>query len=441
MTTELAKQRSGTTAAARARVLVVASTDQAPLLAEVLRQRGHEVVECSTVETGCAALADQHHDLVFVAATVAETIVATATDLGIPVVTVGASNGPPAGTTIGHVDATTAAGSASLITDLLLERAQLLRQNDSLEGLVQGIRDGSALVGRSPAMRRLQTTLSRAADSDATVLIEGAAGVGKSVAARVIHCKSRRGNRVVHVRNAAELDGESTTQAFAEARGSTLVLEDIEQLPMAGQQALVRFLKERGAGPATEQSPARVIATTAAHLPELVARGAFREDLYYRLHAYPIVVPSLRERAEDIPLLAEALLDQIASTQNQRPVGFTPAGRIMLESMPWPGNVAQMENVLRRAYLTAGGGPIDDRHLTQPTTSSAPSATAVAASETEEPQELSEGSIRPFDEEEQRLLSRALRATRGNVRRAAQLLGIGRATLYRKIQQYKLRLQ
>ncbi len=438
MSTELVKGRSTTWAPAPARVLVVAGTGHVEGLAVALRERGHEVIECDSVEAGCAALADQHHDLIFVDTASAETIVATAQDLSVPVITIGER---PVAAAAGYLPAAVAAGAAAIVTDLLLEREVLSKAKEQLEGLVEGVRDGSVLVGRSPVMRRLQSTLSRAADSDATVLVEGAPGAGKSVAARVIHCKSRRGNRPLVVRNAGDLDSETMAQAFAEAKGTSLVIEDIEQLPLVGQQALVRIIKERSNPAVADGAPARLIATTSAHLPELVARGAFREDLYYRLHAYPIVVPSLRERIEDVSLLAEALLDQIASTHSQRPVGFTPAGRIMLESMPWPGNVAQLETIVRRAFLAAGGAPIDERHLLQPATAAAAAQITASPSVVDEAQELTEDAIRPFDEEEQRLLSRALRATRGNVRRAAQLLGIGRATLYRKIQQYKLRLQ
>jgi DNA-binding NtrC family response regulator len=218
-------------------------------------------------------------------------------------------------------------------------------------------------------------------------------------------------------------------------------------MPAPAQQILVRFLKERGSRPTTDGAPARIIATTSAHMPELVARGAFREDLYYRLHSYPIVVPSLKERTEDITLLAESILQQLSGSMTQRPAGFTPSGRTMLESMPWPGNVAQLESVVRRAFLQAGGAAIDDRHLTLPALAAAPVVSAAIATSTsaavaeDVDAEVDEDSIRPFEDEEKVLLSRALRATRGNVRRAAQLLGIGRATLYRKIQQFKLRLQ
>jgi len=272
------------------------------------------------------------------------------------------------------------------------------------------------------------------------VQVYGERGSGKSLAVRMIHCKSRRGNKRIVVEAASRLDPEALTRVLGEGRGTTLAIEDIDQLSVAAQQLLVRHIKERSALPPSDVPPARIIATTGAQLSELVARGAFREDLYYRLHVFPIVMPSLRERIDDIPLLVESVLDQCRTNSPKQGQVITPAAMVLLESMSWPGNVAQLEAVVRRAHYLAAGGPIDREHLaapTEPVVASAARPVAVA----EEEDEVTEAMVRPFEDEEQRLLSRALRATRGNVRRAAQLLGIGRATLYRKIQQYKLRLQ
>jgi DNA-binding NtrC family response regulator len=260
----------------------------------------------------------------------------------------------------------------------------------------------------------------------------------------MIHCKSRRGNRPLVIHSAKSLDGEALARAITEARGSTLLIEDIEHLPQASQQALVRNLKERASTPPSDTPPARIIATTTAHLPEMVARGSFREDLYYRLHMFPIVMPSLRERLDDIPVLVESLIAQCGSTNAiQRTANITSAAMSTLTSMNWPGNVAQLESVIRRAFFTAGGHPIDREHIQvsiEAATKPVVTTSHGAATTTESEDEITESSIVPFEKEEQRLLSRALQATRGNVRRAAQLLGIGRATLYRKIQQYQLRL-
>src|SRR5262249_4955037 len=191
-------------------------------------------------------------------------------------------------------------------------------------------------VGRWPVIRRMQSAISRAADSDATVLIEGERGSGKSLAVRMIHCKSRRGNKRIVVEAASRLDPESLTRVLGEGRGTTLAIEDIDQLSVAAQQLLVRHIKERSALPPSDVPPASIIALTGTQLSELVARGAFREDLYYRLHVFPIVMPSLRERLDDIPLLVQSVLDQCRTNSPQRGQVITPAAMVLLESMSWP---------------------------------------------------------------------------------------------------------
>ena len=324
------------------------------------------------------------------------------------------------------------------LLSLAVELAAKVDRLAGLERFVAGIRSGAAMVGNTPPMRRLQSAVARAADCDASVLIEGPPGSGKSLAARSVHLKSRRGDKPLAVFECRDLSAEQLTQALTDCHDTTLLLESVDELPASAQSVLVKHLKERS----TSRAPSlvRLIATTSAHVPELVARGAFREDLFYRLHAFPIVVPSLHERADDIPALAVAILDAGVPASGCNHRGFTPAARILLESMQWPGNVAQLEATVRRGHVLAGGGPIDREHLMSQAPGGAPAASPAARDPQADEVELTEDAIRPFEEEEKYLLGRALRATKGNVRRAAQLLGIGRATLYRKIQQYHLRL-
>jgi DNA-binding NtrC family response regulator len=356
-----------------------------------------------------------------------------------PIIVVGDAGAVPSGMFV--VPAATLEELLPILAAFAVNSSRADRQNRDLEQLVRGIHTGQAMVGNSPIMRRLQGTLSRAADCDATVLIEGPPGSGKSLATRIIHCKSRRVGQPLAVLECSGASVDSLTSAMNDARGSSLVLEDIERLPAAAQALLVRALKER---PSANSSLPRLMVTTAAHLPELVARGAFREDLYYRLHAFPIVIPALRERVEDITAIARTILDANAQAVGRPGNGVTPSAQMLIESLPWPGNVTQLEVVVRRAQALAGGGPVERDHVL-PTGSSTHESVdpAVVRAEAADraAEDPGEDAIRPFEEEEQRLLTRALRATKGNVRRAAQLLGIGRATLYRKIQQYKLRLQ
>lgn len=330
-------------------------------------------------------------------------------------------------------------GMIRLASQLSARTARL----EELEAIVDGLRSGSAIVGNTPVMRRLQSAVHRAGECDATVLIEGPQGAGKSLAARVIHLKSRRSSETIVVKECATIAADELTSLLTECAETTLVLEAVDQLPAAAQAVLVKHLKERSSSRAP--SMVRLVATTSAHIPELVARGAFREDLFYRLHAFPILVPGLHERLDDVQVIADAILDATVTESGGSHAGFTQAARMLLENMTWSGNVAQLEMTVRRSAALAGGAPIDREHLVaQDVAAPAPTGSTLSAAQGAAPQaadgELTEDCIRPFEEEEKALLGRALRATKGNVRRAAQLLGIGRATLYRKIQQYDLRM-
>jgi DNA-binding NtrC family response regulator len=166
---------------------------------------------------------------------------------------------------------------------------------------------------------------------------------------------------------------------------------------------------------------------------------------------FPVAVPSLVERTEDIPILAQHFLAASCRRSGLPDRGFSPTAMAMLETNPWPGNVTQLKNTVARAHSLADGNTIERAHLFAPTQQDGPALTAgglaglvggvAAQGAQQEDEDVTESDILPFQEEEKRLLSRALRATRGNVRRAAQLLAIGRATLYRKIQIYKLTIQ
>lgn len=398
----------------------------------LIARTAHEVREYSSWEDFAAAAQSVPFDLVLCDGEAAT----TRPPFDTPVFLLADSGGEVAG--VRAIPSSVLESVFEPIVDLAMQIARSATRCRSMETIVAGVHTGTALVGNSPVMRRLQGTLSRAADCDATVLIEGPHGAGKSLVARIIHCKSRRVSMPLRALASANLMPDELLRSIEESRATSLVLEDIDQLPPASQAQLVRHLKERTAkGPAP-----RLIVTTAAHLPELVARGAFREDLLYRLHAFPIVVPALRERVEDIASIAAAFLGACNQAAGSGCAALTPSAIMLLESMSWPGNVTQLEAMVWRARLSAGGGAIDREHLLVNMTGG-PAVVPPVAQQRDDGggAVLTEESIRPFEQEEQLLLTRALRATKGNVRRAAQLLGIGRATLYRKIQQYHLRLQ
>jgi DNA-binding NtrC family response regulator len=320
--------------------------------------------------------------------------------------------------------------------------ARLARDNRRLQQRVAMEQATAGFVGCSPLHRRLLGVMARATDSDATTLIEGRPGTGKTSVAQMIQRGGRRSHAAFAVRGSEGLTAEALDTVLQEAQRGTVLLEDIDRLPAEAQSRLVRYLKDRP--DAGSLNHARVLATTTARLPELVARGAFREDLYYRLNVLPILVPSLAERRDDIAILANHVLKRAAEATGVAPGGFTPAAMALLEANPWPGNIAQLQNAVQRAHALAGSAAIDRTHLVDahvaPAESNPQPRGPAASTAQDDDDAVEESAIRPFKDEEKRLLSRALRATRGNVRRAAQLLRIGRATLYRKIQSYKLRL-
>ncbi|MDP6930049.1 MAG: sigma 54-interacting transcriptional regulator [Planctomycetota bacterium] len=321
---------------------------------------------------------------------------------------------------------------------------RLEKENRILNSKLSGLRKSQELVGSTPALRHLSRALDRTSQSDATVLIEGPVGSGKTLSARIIHQRSRRGDRSLVTFSSEAVDVDQLMERALAGDGSTLLLEDIERLSAPAQARLVRLLKESPVcGPKDNLlDRVRIIATTSARLPELVARNQFREDLFYRLNACPVSVPPLQGRRDDVLPLARHFLKQSSEIAGVQSAGFTAEAALFLEASSWPGNVAQLENMVSHAQARASGEAIDQKHLLGP---------SADRQDVQDPSPgrcleddltgVSEDQIRPFHEEEKRLLGRALAATGGNVRRAAQLLKIGRATLYRKIQTYQLRLQ
>ncbi|MCA8955603.1 MAG: sigma-54-dependent Fis family transcriptional regulator [Planctomycetes bacterium] len=331
---------------------------------------------------------------------------------------------------------------------LVATSRDLRSENERLRRVLDELRAETVLIGCSPASRRLSGALARAADSAATILIEGRPGAGKTLAARIVHDTGCRSTRPMLVEDCVALSCERLDEVLQAEHGGTLVLEDIENLGTDVQARLVRHLKEHANR--LGEGEVRIIATTSANLPEQVARGKFREDLYYRISSFPIGVPSLQERREDIAMLAAHFLCEAARCSGATPAGFTRAAIALLETNGWPRNVQQLRDAVFHAHALAMVETVDASHLAgiegvaiPPQREPAP-ARPVAKPERSAHQDddgaVREEDILPLETEERRLLARALKATEGNVRRAAQLLRIGRATLYRKIQVYQLKL-
>jgi PAS domain S-box-containing protein len=267
------------------------------------------------------------------------------------------------------------------VTDRVLaeaERARLREQNLYLQEEIKSVHNFEEIVGRSPALTSVLDQVRRVAPTDATVLITGETGTGKELIARAVHSASRRRDKPLIKLNCAalpaglvesELFGHEKgaftgaiarhTGRFELADGGTIFLDEIGELPAEAQAKLLRVLQERAfdrvGGTSPRQVDVRVIAATNRDLLKAVREKAFREDLYYRLSVFPVRLPPLRERAEDIPLLAKFLLDRFAARVGRRFEGVDPGTMRRLVAYRWPGNVRELENVLERAVILAAG--------------------------------------------------------------------------------------
>jgi PAS domain S-box-containing protein len=282
------------------------------------------------------------------------------------------------------------------VTDRVLaeaERARLREQNLYLQQELKSVHNFEEIVGLSPALTAVLENVRRVAPTDATVLISGETGTGKELIARAVHSASRRRDKPLIKLNCAalpaglvesELFGHEKgaftgaiarhTGRFELADGGTIFLDEIGELPAEAQAKLLRVLQEREVdrvgGTSPRQVDVRVIAATNRDLLKAVRERAFREDLYYRLGVFPLPLPPLRERTEDIPLLAKFLLDKFAARVGKRFEGIDTGTMRRLMAYPWPGNVRELENVLERAVILASGPTlqVDPDVLGQPGT-------------------------------------------------------------------------
>jgi PAS domain S-box-containing protein len=305
------------------------------------------------------------------------------------------------------------------------------------------------LVSRSPRMQALFDLIPAVAQSTSTVLIGGESGTGKELLARALHARSGRAKKPFVAVNCgalpdnlleAELFGfvkGAFTDAkvdkpgrFARADGGTIFLDEIGEVSQAMQVRLLRVLQERIIEPLGSTAPqsvdVRVIAATNRDLKALVAAGTFRLDLFYRLNVVRLELPALRDRPEDIPLLAEHFIDRLNRMQGRHVAGITDAAVALLARHRFPGNVRELENLIERAFVLCGDGPIGIEHLPEELHGSAMLATAGAAPRS------------ALVQAEATTLEQVLRRHRGDRAAAAEELGIHRATLYRKLRAHGL---
>ncbi len=321
-----------------------------------------------------------------------------------------------------------------------MEHSMLKEENRRLQQLVGERFDASNVIGRSPAMARLLDTVQRAASSDATVLITGESGTGDHFNS------SRRERPFVKMNCAAIAEGLLESELFGHEKGAftgalrrregsfrqahtgSLFLDEVSEMSLAMQAKLLRVLQEREftrvGGEEVIHVDVRIIAATNKDLSELVRARSFREDLFYRLSVINLAVPPLRERREDIPLLAQHFLEMFSRKNAKEMKGFTPQAMDRLIRHPWPGNVRELMNTIESAVVLSASSYIGEEDLPIVTASpgTAPGAGTPA--------------LASLDEVERSTILAVLESVGGNKSEAARKLGITRATLHKKLKRY-----
>jgi DNA-binding NtrC family response regulator len=314
------------------------------------------------------------------------------------------------------------------------------------------------MVGASPAVRRVRDLIERLGPTDATVLVAGESGTGKELVARGIHTRSRKsaGEFVAincaavaanlleselfgHVKGAFTDARNDRQGLFVRAADGTLFLDEIGEMPLEMQAKLLRALQERVVRPVggNDELPfnTRIVAATNRDLEQEIERGRFREDLYYRINVVRIDVPPLRERGNDILLLAQHFIERIAERSGRPVRGLAPATARKLLAYDWPGNVRELENSMERAVALAKSDEVAVSDLPTRIVEHDDQRTD------DEPSVDSPAAVVPIAEVERRHILRALRACSGNKTQAARLLGLDRRTLYRKLERYEAEAQ
>lgn len=335
------------------------------------------------------------------------------------------------------------------------------------------------IIGSSKAMQEVLRGIRTVQETNVTVLLEGESGTGKELVARAVHLTSPRKNGPFIPVNCAaipetllesELFGHekgaftgATARRigrFEQANGGTLFLDEIGEMSLALQAKILRILEERNfervGGEKTIHSDVRVISATNKILEKEIRKGRFREDLFYRLHVFPIYLPPLRDRKEDLYPLCLFLLNRLGKKNRRRVEHISPDAITKLEAYHWPGNVRQLENVLERALLYASGGKLCAEHLLLDITSGArfsqiSNRGGISMTTSPDRQDMPSfgqagakdacKTVIPLKRLERQALVQALEISNYNISRASRMLGIGRATLYRKIQYHRIQIE
>ncbi len=337
----------------------------------------------------------------------------------------------------------------------------LKKEVSKLKGQLKNKYENANIIGTSAKMRQVYKSLDRVIDSDVTVIIRGESGTGKELLARAIHFNGNRNNRSFVAVNCAaipesllesELFGHekgSFTGAyskrlgkFEQAHRGTLFLDEIGEMSKMTQAKILRVLQEKhieriGSSESVEVD-VRVISATNRNLEEMVKKGEFREDLYYRITVYPIELPALRERREDIPQLIAYFLDKLNKKMKRKINSVSDQTLDHLMKYNWPGNVRELENVIQRAMLNGNGDILKPEHFPITiTTHELDDSGNGFKIDFQKAVSLAQD-IPSWEEVECEICRLALKLTNRNISEAALKLGIGRTTLYRKLKKYNL---
>jgi DNA-binding NtrC family response regulator len=349
-----------------------------------------------------------------------------------------------------------------LLVSRALQQRRIVTENLLMKEELAVRRGAPSLIGENASLRKVYASLQRAATTDTTVLIEGESGTGKELFARSLHALSGRADApFVAINCAAIPENLLETELFGYEKGAftgavarkpgkfevahrgTLFLDEIGDLPLTLQAKILRALEEkrfeRVGGTAPLQVDVRLVAATNRGLKAAVAAKRFREDLYFRLSVFPIVVPPLRERAGDVPLLARHFVERFCRDLNKKPLVLSPEALDQLQTYYWPGNVRELQNCIERAVILSETDTILPRHL---------NLSFIATPMVEEPPSpweqidlsgtLMEASRRVLREAERHKIEQVLREADNNKGRAAELLGITYKMFLAKMKEHRI---
>jgi DNA-binding NtrC family response regulator len=352
-----------------------------------------------------------------------------------------------------------------LMVERALAQRRLATENMILKEELAQRRGAPQIVGDDPKLKQVSLALHRAAATDTTVLLEGESGTGKELFARALHALSPRADGPFIAINCAAIpENLLESELFGHEKGAftgasarkpgkfelahrgTLFLDEIGDLPPMLQPKILRALEdrkfERVGGTVPLQVDVRVVAATNRNLKAAVAARQYREDLYFRLSVFPILIPPLRDRPEDIVTLTRYFIDRFCRELKKKPLMLSPAAEAELRAYPWPGNVRELQNCIERAAILTEGDTIHPRHLSL-SFRDAPRAPSAEGDESPWAQidlsgTLAEASRRTLAEVEKRKIEQALKDAGGDPGRAAEVLQVSYKLLLAKIDDYKL---